>query len=195
MKKNNLKIVITGGPGGGKTTALDLFSREFNSQSKVVPEAATLLFKNGINREVSTERIKIVQQAIFNLQITMENIFETLNQNVLLVCDRGTLDGLAYWPGAEEDFFKSINSTFDDELSRYDGVIFFETAAKKTHHFSSNNPYRIEGIERAIELDDKLKKVWSSHPQFTLISSTESFVDKITHGVNAIKKVIENVQT
>ena len=41
--KKQLKVVVTGGPGGGKTTALDLFCRELGDKVAVVPEAATVL--------------------------------------------------------------------------------------------------------------------------------------------------------
>ena len=44
------RIVLTGGPGGGKTTAGDLFRREFGERVVLVPEAATLLFSGGFPR-------------------------------------------------------------------------------------------------------------------------------------------------
>ncbi|NDI06057.1 MAG: hypothetical protein EBY58_07285 [Rhodobacteraceae bacterium] len=44
------KIVLTGGPGGGKTTAADLFRRELGEKVVVVPEAATMLFSGGFPR-------------------------------------------------------------------------------------------------------------------------------------------------
>ena len=47
----------------------------------------------------------------------------------ILLCDRGTLDGAAYWPGEPEEFFAAIGTSLEAELARYDAVIFFETAA------------------------------------------------------------------
>src|SRR6186713_3191320 len=41
------RIVLTGGPGGGKTTAADLFRREIGDRVVIVPEAATILFAGG----------------------------------------------------------------------------------------------------------------------------------------------------
>ena len=38
------RIVVTGGPGGGKTTAVDFFRREIGEQIVIVPEAATMIF-------------------------------------------------------------------------------------------------------------------------------------------------------
>jgi adenylate kinase len=51
-------IVVTGGPGGGKTTALDLFQRELKTAVKIVPEAATLLFGHGLDRETQNDHAK-----------------------------------------------------------------------------------------------------------------------------------------
>ena len=42
------RIVLTGGPGGGKTTAADLFRREIGDSVVVVPESATTLFAGAV---------------------------------------------------------------------------------------------------------------------------------------------------
>ena len=60
----------------------------------------------------------------------------------ILLCDRGTADGGAYWPDGSTDFFESVGTTQADELARYDAVIFFETAAKGGHGFESENRFR-----------------------------------------------------
>ncbi len=157
--KKQLQVVVTGGPGGGKTTALDLFRRELRHKIAVVPEAATLLFSGGITRSDNEQTIRMIQKTIFQLQKNLEEIHKRQFPDRLLVCDRGSLDGLAYWPGTESDFFKDVNSTFDHEIARYDAVIFFESAAATGHDISSNNPVRSESSEQAIQLDKKLQKI------------------------------------
>ncbi|MBL7664504.1 MAG: AAA family ATPase [Bacteriovoracaceae bacterium] len=189
--KKELKIVVTGGPGGGKTTALDLFQREFQSKVKIIPEAATMLFQSGIRRETSSEKIKFIQKTIYDLQISLESISTFLDGHQILVCDRGTLDGLAYWPDEEENYFKTIKSTFAQELNRYDGIIFFETAASNGNDILGNNPYRTEDAKRAIELDKRLQRIWSQHPKYQFIASTHSFMSKINAGIKAIEKLIQ----
>ena len=47
---SNVRIVLTGGPGGGKTTALDLFRRELRERVVAVPESATIMFTGGFPR-------------------------------------------------------------------------------------------------------------------------------------------------
>ncbi|MDX1301383.1 AAA family ATPase [Photobacterium sp.] len=188
--KKQLKVVVTGGPGGGKTTALDLFRRELCDQLAIVPEAATVLFSGGITRSSNEPVLKNVQKAIFSLQQNLEDIQKNKYPNRLLVCDRGTLDGLAYWPGTEENFFQEVNSNFENEIVRYDAVIFFESAAASGHDISSNNPVRNETSKQAAELDKKLQDIWSKHPHYYFVGSSESFVRKIMFGIMTIENVI-----
>jgi predicted ATPase len=190
MMKKQLKVVVTGGPGGGKTTALDLFCRELGDKVAVVPEAATVLFSSGITRSEDEKIIKMVQKTIFQLQKNLEEIHQIQFPDRLLVCDRGSLDGLAYWPGSEHEFFNEINSTLEEEIARYDAVIFFESAAATGHDINSNNPVRKETSHQAAQLDKKLQKVWSQHPQYYFVGSSESFLRKITYGIMTLENVI-----
>jgi thymidylate kinase len=190
MQNKPLRIVLTGGPGGGKTTALDLFRRELNEKVAVVPEAASILFKGGMPRSNDTEIIKCTQKAIYNLQKSLEEIQAAMSPHKLLICDRGTLDGVAYWPGGEEEFFNQMNSSFEKEMGRYDAVIFFETAASNGNDINSNNPVRTESKQQARDLDKRLQEIWSKHPNYHFVASSESFVRKIMFGIMTIENVI-----
>ncbi len=185
------KIVLTGGPGGGKTTALDIFRREFRNGLVIVPEAATILFENGLKRGESFEDFKRVQLGIYHLQKSLEAVFERSNPGSCLLCDRGTLDSIAYWPNGPETFFKEINSSFEQELDRYDAVIFFETAAASGDSITSNNPQRTETAKQAIELDQKLQAIWSRHPNYHFIPSGNSFVEKVQKGLSTIESLVK----
>jgi len=187
------RIVLTGGPGGGKTTALDLFRRELKGKIASVPEAATMIFSGGIARSLDEEVTCSQQIAIFNLQRNLEDIQRKMSPDCLILCDRGGLDGLAYWPGPDEEFFKTMNTTLQDELARYDAVIFFETAAKSGQEIKSNNPIRNESEQTAIMLDQRLQQIWSQHPNFNLVSSSESFIKKVMFGIMTIEKVINKM--
>ena len=78
------------------------------------------------------------------------------------------------------------------ELAQYDAVIFFETAAKSGQSIHSNNPVRNESDQQAILLDDKLQEIWSQHPNFNLVKSSESFIQKVMFGIETIKKVMKS---
>lgn len=188
-KNQQMKIVLTGGPGGGKTTALDLFRRELLGQVAVIPESATAIFEGGIQKDSEGEVRKAIQKMIFHHQKNVEFIYEEQNPDHILLCDRGTLDGLAYWPGTQDNFFKTMKTSYERELKKYDAVIFFETGAAKGQDITTNNPFRNESNEEAIALDKKLQRVWKKHPNFYLVKSNGSFIDKIMDGINVLREV------
>lgn len=186
-------IVVTGGPGGGKTTALDLFQRELKAAVKIVPEAATMLFGHGLDREVGNGDGKLLQRSIYRMQISQEEIFRDSSVDRLLICDRGTLDGLAYWPDDEQSYFDGIDTTFEAEIARYGAVSFFQTAAIHGEDVRSNNPYRTEDSRTAVALDERLRRVWSRHPNFHFIPAQLSFMAKINHGLETIAGVLQQM--
>jgi len=67
---NHLRIVLTGGPGGGKTTAADLFRRELGERVVLVPESATLLFMGGFPRASDPRFVLVPHNASFFKKIT-----------------------------------------------------------------------------------------------------------------------------
>jgi len=195
MSKKPLKIVVTGGPGGGKTTALDLFRREYINELNVVPEAASLMFSAGLTRQqTDIKKIKLSQIAIYKMQKTLEESFTSLAHGSLLLCDRGTLDGLAYWPDSEEDYFRTLNTSFEKEFAEYHAVIFFQTSAASGHAIKSNNPFRTEDSEQATKLDEKLQEIWSKHPNYHFVKNNTSFMKKIGMGIATINKVLLDSQ-
>lgn len=187
------KIVLTGGPGGGKTTAADLFRRELGEKVVVVPEAATMLFSGGFPRTGEKEAIRYVQQAIYHVQTNIESVQTALYPERVLLCDRGTVDGGAYWKNGDKDFFEYLGTSLEEELARYDAVIFFETAAIGNMSIEGGNPCRQESINEAIELDKKLKKLWEQHPNFTHVKHNTSFTKKIMTGLWAIEEVLKGL--
>jgi predicted ATPase len=184
------RVVLTGGPGGGKTTAADLFRREIGERVIVVPEAATLLFSGGFPRLAQSSAQRSTQCAIYHVQRGLEDIQAARYPDRILLCDRGTVDGGAYWPGGADDFYATLGSTHADELARYDAVLFFETAAHGDHGFESENRYRTESQHEAIELDERLRTLWSPHPHFTVVPHTASFFRKMTIGLGLLESLI-----
>ena len=185
-----LRIVLTGGPGGGKTTAADLFSREIGEEITLVPESATILFAGGFPRVEEHSAQRSVQRAIYEVQRSLEDVQSKLYPDRLLLCDRGTIDGAAYWPDGPDGFFEAMGSSHEAELGRYDVVIFFETAATGGHAFTSGNRYRTESDAEAIELDRRLRSLWSPHPHFHLVPHNPSFLRKITVGLSILESVV-----
>ena len=185
-----LRIVLTGGPGGGKTTAADLFRREIGDRVVIVPESATTLFAGGFPRVTETDAQRSLQRAIFEVQRGLEDVQSALYPDRILLCDRGTVDGAAYWPEGPDGFFEKMGSTHTIELARYDAVLFFETAAVGGIAFEGGNRYRTESNDEALELDRRLRALWSMHPRFHLVPHNASFLRKINVGLAILESVV-----
>lgn len=183
------RIVVTGGPGGGKTTAADLFRREIGDRVVVVPEAATLLFSGGFPRVGDARAAMAAQRAIYHVQKNLEDAQSALFPERILLCDRGTVDGAAYWPETAEKFFAAVGTTHERELARYDAVIFFESAAVGGL-LIEGNPVRTESLDEAVALDQRLRDAWSSHPRFVVVPHNTSFVKKIMFGLAALESLV-----
>ena len=188
------RIVVTGGPGGGKTTAADLFRREIGERVVVVPESATLLFSGGFPRVADGGARAAAQRAIYHVQTNLEDVQSARFPDRILLCDRGTVDGAAYWPGEPVEFFEAVGSTHERELARYDAVIFFETAAAGGMSIEGGNPTRIETNEQAIALDARLRALWSRHERFVIVPHNPSFMRKIMFALATLESIVAQLR-
>lgn len=188
--KRSFRVVLTGGPGGGKTTAADLYRRELGEQVVIVPESATILYMGGFPRSGEPGVRRATQRAIYQVQINLEDAQAEHYHSRILLCDRGTIDGAVYWPNEAEDFFISLGTSLEKELARYDAVIFFETAAVGGIAIEGGNPARIESIEQARLIDQKLKDLWSKHPNFVFVPHEKSFMKKVNSGLRELANII-----
>ncbi len=188
-----MKVVLTGGPSGGKTTMALALTRAYPGQVVMIPEAASILFGGGFRRTDFAEGIRHQQRAIYRVQVEHEAIYELENPNRILICDRGTLDGRAYWPEGSEDFFKSVGTTKEAELKRYDWVIHLDTAEGSA--YDQSNALRTEAPHVANHLNSKVKAAWEGHPQRVIIPSTESFVHKIEMAFDQIQRILASTRS
>jgi len=178
------RVVLTGGPGAGKTALLELIRQSFCSHVKVLPEAAGVVFGGGFPREDDPACRRAAQRAIFHVQRELEAAGDSHNPAIVL-CDRGTVDGLAYWPGPEE-FWSSLGTTLDGELRRYDAVIHLRTPAVE-HGYNHQNPLRTESPASAAEIDARIAQAWASHPRRFIVESSSEFLDKAARALQILR--------
>lgn len=183
------KIVITGGPCAGKTTAMSWIQSNFTKLGYTVlfvPETATELITGGVAPWTCGSNVEY-QKCQMQLQLEKEKIFEQgaasmAAEKVLIVCDRGTLDNKAYM--TDLDFFRVLEALSCNEVElrdNYDAVFHLVTAAKGAEKFytTANNAARTETVEQAAALDDKLIAAWTGHPHLRIIDNATDFEDKL----------------
>lgn len=185
---NIYTIVITGGPCAGKSTALEHIKQHFTAKGNTVltiSESATELISGGIAPWTCTTPYDY--QAIqLRLQLEKEKLFlqaakQMKTDTVLILCDRGILDGNAYMSNeAYETMIAAEGLTREMLLSRYNAVFHLVTAADGAlpYYTLANNAARIETPEEAIALDRRTHAAWDGHPYRYTIGNDCSFEEK-----------------
>lgn len=183
------KIVLTGGPSGGKTTALSILKETFGKKIALVQEAATLIYSGGFPRtDNSPIHIVHAQNIIFYTVHQLEELAEKTSDASLMVCDRGSIDGAVYWPYGPEDFFKAMHSSLEAELARYGAVIHLSPPPEKDYYQATN--VRTENLQQAFEIDDKILKIWEKHPNRLVVPREKHYFEKAEIIKNFVEKML-----
>ncbi|MBC7537464.1 MAG: ATP-binding protein [Bacteriovorax sp.] len=180
-------IVITGGPGAGKTAVLEMVKKLLDQNAIILPEAASIIFGGGFWRLPSISAKAAAQRAIFHVQTEMENLVCDEKKWTMGLCDRGTLDGLAYWPNGDKSFWEISNTTMEKELSKYYAVIHLRSPSD-LFGYNHINPLRIESAAQSLMIDEKIAKIWKNHPRYVEVASNESFLTKAQSAIDIISK-------
>ena len=195
-EKQISKIVITGGPCAGKTTAMSWIQNSFTKMGYAVlfvDETATQLITGGAAPSLSTSN-RDFQLQLIRLQEAKEKAFteigKTMKQNkILIVCDRAAMDNCAYM--TEQEFgwvIRQMNTSKIALRDQYDAVFHLVTAAKgaEKYYTLANNQARTETVEEAAALDDKLIAAWTGHPHFRVIDNSTGFEEKMLRLIKEI---------
>lgn len=178
------RVVLTGGPGAGKTAVLELIRLFFCEHVKTLPEAAGIVFSGRFPRSDRPALRQAAQRAIFHIQRELESVAQADNAAVVL-CDRGTVDCAAYWTG-EGDLFSAVGTTREIELARYDAVIHLRTP-RSPREYNHDNPLRIESVEEAAAIDAQIATQWSAHPRVFILEPTEDFLHKAARALALLR--------
>jgi CYTH domain-containing protein/thymidylate kinase len=200
------KIVLTGGPCAGKTTALVKITEYFSGFGyKVfnVPEVPTIYSTAGWNYLTPNRDLYYQgERAILETQLALEDQFmrlaEVCTKPVLIVCDRGTMDISAYIKPEEwREITAMAGTTPEGLLERYDAVLHLVSAADgaEQYYTTATNATRYEqaneeGLRIARELDKKIIKAWTGHPHLRVINNHDDFEAKLNRVLKEISKVV-----
>jgi CYTH domain-containing protein/thymidylate kinase len=200
------RIVLTGGPCAGKTTALVRVIEHFNSRGfKVfcVPEVPTIYSLAGWNYLTPNRQLYFEgERAILETQLALENHFMRLasvcTKPVLIVCDRGTMDISAYIAPEEwESICREAGTSPNVLFERYDAVLHLVSAADgaEQYYTTATNSTRYEkadeeGLRIARELDKKVIKAWTGHPHLRVINNHDDFERKMQRVLREISNVL-----
>ena len=188
-KQTITRIVITGGPCAGKTTAMSWIQNAFTRKGYLVlfvDETATQLSSGGAPWKL-TRNNREYQYRVTQLMLAKEEVFTAIAKTfeadkVLVVCDRGALDNRAYMTAEEFRYVLEKLNTNEVELrDHYDAVFHLVTAAKGAEEFYTlaNNTARYETAEEAIRSDDSLISAWTGHPHLRIIDNRYDFDEKM----------------
>ena len=183
------RIALTGGPGAGKSAVLDVIRRSFCRHVVVLPEAASILFQGGFPRHETAAGRAGTQRAIYRVQDEMERIALEEQEAAVILCDRGTVDGLAYWPEPRDTFWSAVGTNHRAELSRYVAIVHLRTPAG-TQGYDHSNPVRRESPQEAAVLDARVLDVWSEHPNRSIVYAEETFAQKVQATLEAVRSAL-----
>jgi predicted ATPase len=179
-------VVLTGGPGAGKTAVLEAVQGSLCPHLATLPESASIVFGGGFPRLPGVPARMAAQRAIGAVQRELEEIVAGYGDVAIALCDRGSLDGLAYWPGTEEEFLRQMGVTREAELARYAAVIHLRVPDPSD--YDHRNALRIETAAEAREVDARIEHAWRDHPVRAFVTAMPTFVEKVVRTVELLRE-------
>ena len=191
------KIVITGGPCAGKSSAMAFIEKELNKEGYTVitiREVATDFILGGVAPWTTGTNLDYqICQCLMQYhkeKFLMQAIKTMPKDKILVICDRGLLDNRAYMNDDEyHHVLKVLNMSEEDILNQYDAIFHLESTAKGLKEFYTleNNGARIETAQEASILDELVLKAWSKHKNHYIIKNNKDFDIKMNDLITKIK--------
>ena len=197
-------IVLTGGPCSGKSSSLAFLTEKLSDHGYlvfVIPETATLIATNGIDRRRMDRDSQVVmyEEAILDMQLAFEETYTKAITRIfpekkkVILLDRGVMDIKAFV--SRDDFGLMLKRKGLKEIAlrdRYHGVIHLVTAAEgaAAYYTAANNGARIETPEEALRIDRAIRESWLGHPRFKVIDNRGDFEEKIRRAFEAISQFL-----
>lgn len=186
------RIVLTGGPGGGKSTTLAHIEQTMPGVY-IEPEAATMVLQAGYpmpgpERPWSLAWQRCFQTAVKGMQDGLDQLADheaTERGMRAIVQDRSHVDAAGYYPNTA-DFEQKSGTTLGAELGRASIAFFLPTYAGTPSFDASTNPHRFESQDPLVRLNDILLELWKPHPSLYVIDAP-----KLEHRTQIVTELIK----
>ena len=186
-------IVLTGGPCGGKSTALCYIEEKLRDMGYTVfavPEGATHLMRMGIRPVGAGLTVRQFQELVFLWQLQNQAFYANAarissvpEKKKIILYDRGFMDVSVYTEG--DDFRRILTehglSIPDVRDSFYDAIFHLRTAAlgAAQYYTTKNNKFMRETPEEARQKDAQTLAAWRGHPHLRIIDNSTDFEGKM----------------
>lgn len=199
-----IRIALTGGPCGGKTSALPYLKKRLTDIGYNVvtsPESATLLHGFGFDLIPSTnDDYNVARQvAMINTLLALEDAMAVMHHTspkpTILLSDRGAMDAKAYTPPHLWDKVLKAGNWNETLLreGRYSAVFHLVSAAVGTDFYTkANNEARFETAEQAIAADLRTQQVWVGHPHLRMVDNSTEFDPKLDRLFAKIRNFLDH---
>ena len=196
-----IKIVLTGGPCAGKTSAMANIERHLINRGFhpfFVPEAATqIIAEHKLHPSLFSGKDGIIffQELVMLRQLHNEETVSSgiaranLQGRPVMILDRGVMDSLAYFRRAglpDSEFERMLERLSAGDLmhnlkDRYSMTLFLDTAPREIYERGmKNNPARQEDYDSAWRTNELLKGAWAGS-NLKIVTNPQSgvFEDKV----------------
>jgi len=162
------RIVVTGGPGSGKT--------EFLERLKAEEALARFVFFDELARAILSQTPSIrndwpaMHREIYRRQVERE---EAAGEKSFIT-DRGTVDAFAFHP----ETMAEVGTTLEREYGRYTAVVQLGSAAALGEQYYRQDRIRRETTAEALEIEEAIREVWGRHANYTFVPATKDMEEK-----------------
>lgn len=196
MERLPAKIVLTGGPSGGKSTLQTAVMQQI-PEAYCAPEMATILLSGGFptptedhpwdeNWQRDLQTIIAAGQAALEGTVMRRAIRE---RKRCVVLDRGLLDGAAYLPQGMQELEALTGQTEHAMLENYDLVLHLPSSAIHGAYNKVSNPHRFEEAQAALRIEHNILTAWQNHPNRILLDEPDKH-RRIAQGIATIQSIV-----
>ena len=177
----NKKIIITGGPGTGKTSLIEeLKTNNFKCFNEISREITLKYRKEGIDQLFLSDP-NLFSEELLNGRVQQYNNSKELQTDYVFF-DRGIPDIIAYLNFKKVDFSEKILLSVDKY--RYDQIFLLES----WKDIYSSDVIRYESFDQVITIDNYIKNTYENSGYNPIIVPKDTLKNRVNFIINTLKQ-------